>query len=166
MANTIHINSINAAANYIKSLPTGKNGKGRGWSSDVVGIAALVRFIKSQKDTSQTIVNICTLAGIKAYALHNLKGGRRPDGTPWPELRAEVARLETESSAKTWVVATTTTPPSMQSQAATNGVTYTDAKWKSVDGGDIEVTKVLKYGTPEHSAFLRRVLPECGTVRA
>lgn len=41
-------------------------------------------------------------------------------------------------------------------------------KWRQLDGGDIEVVtrRLLPVGSPEYTEFVRRVLPDCGTVRS
>lgn len=145
-----------AAIAFIKSLPRSANGKGRAWSKNVAGIAALAVYLSSLKGKPRgdAMELLAAETGVAFNTIYNLSGGRHPDGTVWHDLRKEIVVFERASK-----------PAATPAAAKTNGVTYNDAKWRLLENNDIEVTKVLQWGTAEYTAFLRRVLPECGTVR-
>ena len=148
--------------------------------SPAIAAKIAVIMLKSPSVTTPAWCRAADLAGVRINpsTLANLRKGRSPSYAPWKELREllTAARVQWVDRDQRTPIAPRTEQPVVASkaeaptQADPKMVVQTGdgVKWRQVDGGDIEVTtlRLLPVGSPEYTEFVRRVLPECGTVRA
>ena len=185
VAQDTHAARIAAAVEAIKKVPVGQAGR-KIWASDPAGVAFVALALIKAPDRTTAIREVSAKAAVNESVLYRFVAGMR-SCKPWPELRQQMKRLGVEptplrGAAKKHkdgtangkdhvdpIAARLIIEPTPGVEVATLPPSAADSQWRIVEGtsGDIEITtrKVLAYGTPEHSAFLRHVLPECGTVR-
>lgn len=173
---------LNRVAVLIKTIPTrtlaSNNRVLTMWSDAPETTAKIVSIVlKSGALPYQWSVALRTLdLKVNDGAFYCMVRGQKPgSGKEWPALRELLTAAKVkwinyvdpilERAQQIRAEAVQAQADALALMAPTSAVHPT--AWRVV-GQDIEVTEVrtLTYGTPEHSAFLRRVLPECGTVRA
>mgnify|MGYP003442293221 FL=1 len=163
---------------------------GVAWATKPDLVAKIVVIIRTSSVNDTWWRNALMSRNIPSQAIRYFLRGCSSTGAPWLELRSllKIAKVrwngqDFEEAVPPVVVPERAIVPSTVLPPATFVITAPanpadairvpaapDSQWRIMEGtsGDIEVTtrRVLAYGTPEHSAFLRRVLPECGTVRS